>query len=35
MDPHWGGKNYTLDAVNRGMFEDRYVYRIPHNTIGV
>ena len=35
MDPHWGGKNYTLDAVNKGEFEDRYVYRIPHNTIGV
>jgi len=35
MDPHWGGKNYTLDAVNRGTFEDRYVYRIPHNKIGV
>ena len=30
MDPHWGGKNYTLDAVNRGDFEDRYVYRKPH-----
>ena len=29
MDPHWGGKNYTLDAVNRGDFEDRYVYRKP------
>ena len=35
MDPHWGGKNYTLDAVNRGDFEDRYVYRKPHNKIGV
>jgi len=30
MDPHWGGKNYTLDAVNRGDFEDRYVYKNPH-----
>lgn len=30
MDPHWGGKNYTLDAVNRGDFEERYVYRKPH-----
>lgn len=31
MDPHWGGKNYTLDAVNRGDFEERYVYRKPHD----
>ena len=30
MDPHWGGKNYTLDAVNRGDFEERYVYKKPH-----
>jgi|UniRef100_A0A6C0H4K1 hypothetical protein len=30
MDPHWGGKNYTLDAVNRGDFEERYVYRKSH-----
>jgi hypothetical protein len=30
MDPHWGGKNYTLDAVNSGEFEDRYVYKKSH-----
>ena len=30
MDPHWGGKNYTLNAVKRGDFEDRYVYKKPH-----
>jgi len=30
MDPHWGGKNYTLDAINKGDFEERYVYRKPH-----
>jgi len=30
MDPHWGGKNHTLNAVNRGDFEDRYVYKKPH-----
>lgn len=30
MDPHWGGKDYTLNAVNRGDFEDRYVYKKPH-----
>jgi hypothetical protein len=30
MDPHWGGKNYTLDAINKGDFEDRYVYRKSH-----
>jgi len=35
MDPHWGGKNYTLDAVNRGDFEDRYVYRKPHEQLNV
>lgn len=35
MDPHWGGKNYTLDAVNRGDFEERYVYRKPHTTLPV
>ena len=35
MDPHWGGKNYTLDAVNRGDFEERYVYRKPHEKIGI
>ena len=34
MDPHWGGKNYTLDAVNRGDFEERYVYRKPHDKWG-
>ena len=33
MDPHWGGKNYTLDAVNRGDFEERYVYRKPHEKV--
>jgi hypothetical protein len=30
MDPHWGGKDYTLTAINRGDFEDRYVYKKPH-----
>ena len=33
MDPHWGGKNYTLDAVNNGEFEERYVYRRPHEKL--
>jgi hypothetical protein len=35
MDPHWGGKNYTLDAINRGVFEDRYVFKKPHEKLGV
>jgi hypothetical protein len=35
MDPHWGGKNYTLNAVNRGDFEERYVYRKPHEKLSV
>ena len=35
MDPHWGGKNYTLDAVNRGDFEERYVYKKPHEKLYV
>ena len=35
MDPHWGGKNYTLDAVNRGDFEERYVYKKPHEKVGI
>lgn len=35
MDPHWGGKNYTIDAINRGDFEDRYVYKKPHEKLNV
>lgn len=35
MDPHWGGKNYTLDAVNRGDFEERYVYKKTHEKLYV
>jgi len=30
MDPHWGGKNYTLNAINNGEFEERYVYKKSH-----
>ena len=33
MDPHWGGKNYTFDAVKRGDFEDRYVYKKSHEKL--
>ena len=28
IDPHWGGKQYTEKAVNRGDYKDREVYRI-------
>jgi len=35
MDPHWGGKNYTIDAINRGEFEERYVYKKPHEKLDV
>jgi hypothetical protein len=35
MDPHWGGKNYTIDAINRGEFEERYVYKKPHEKFDV
>jgi len=35
MDPHWGGKNFTLDAVNKGEFEERYVYKRSHEKLNV
>ena len=27
MDPHWGGKNFTKDAVLNGDYKDREIYR--------
>jgi hypothetical protein len=29
MDPKWGGKKYTQEAVDNGEFEDRYVVKSP------
>ena len=27
MDPNWGGKKYTKNALNKGDYEDRQIYR--------
>ncbi len=27
MDPNWGGKKYTQQAIEKGNFKDSYVYR--------
>lgn len=27
MDPHWGGKNFTMQALEDGDYKDREVYR--------
>ena len=29
MDPHWGGKKYTQNAVDKGEFEENYVTKKP------
>jgi len=29
MDPHWGGKKYTQKAIDKGDFEENYVYKKP------
>jgi hypothetical protein len=29
-DPHWGGKDYTKNAINKGDYVGRYVYKYKH-----